>query len=115
MVYSVYELEEDLSKLLLCTVIPVENTFHHELAVRQNLITNRGILEAVHSLYYEGAADRPKRGAQVKKPAPGSFYRFIGIIQQLDLNYDLYSMSGNEILDLLPPEFNKWKGQRRLL
>ena len=115
MVYSVYELGEDLSKLLLCTAIPIENKFHHELAVRQSLITNRGILEAVHSLYFENAVDKPKRGAQVKKTAPGSFYRFIGIIQQLDLNYDLYSMSGNEILDLLPPEFNKWKGQRRLL
>ncbi len=115
MVYSVYELGENLSKLLLCTSIPIENKFHHELAGRQSLITNRGTLEAVHSLYYEEATDKPKRGAQVKKPAPGSFYRFIGIIQQLDLNYDLYSMSGNEILDFLPPEFNKWKGQNRLL
>jgi hypothetical protein len=115
MVYSVYELGENLSKLLLCSAIPIENKFHHELAGRQSLITNRGTLEAVHSLYYEQAANKPKRGAQVKKPAPGSFYRFIGIIQQLDLNYDLYSMSGNEILDLLPPEFNKWKGQRPLL
>jgi hypothetical protein len=111
MVYAVYELGEDLSKLLLCTDIPIENKFHHELAGRQSLITNRGTLEAVHTLYYEEAADKPKRGAQVKKPTPGSFYRFIGIIQQLDLNYDLYSMHGNEILDLLPPEFNKWKGQ----
>ena len=115
MVYSVYELGENLSKLLLCTAIPIENKFHHELAGRQNLITNRGTLEAVQELYLDQAADKPKRGAQVKKTAPGSFYRFIGIIQQLDLNYDLYSMSGNKILDLLPPEFNKWKGQIRLL
>ena len=111
MVYSVYGLGEDLSKLLLCSSIPIENKFHHELAGRQSFITNRGTLEAVHSLYYEQAVDKPKRGAQVKKPAPGSFYRFIGIIQQFDLNYDLYSMSGDEIIGLLPPEFNKWKGK----
>jgi len=110
MVYSVYGLGENLSKLLLCTSIPVENKFHHELAGRQSLITNRGSLEAVHSLYYEKANGKPKRGAQVKKPAPGTFYRFIGIIQQLDLNYDLYSMTGEEVLELLPAEFNKWKG-----
>jgi len=114
MVFSVYGLGADLSKLLLCTSIPIENKFHHELSVRQSLITNRGIIEAVHSLYYEEAADKPKRGAQVRKIAPGSFYRFIDIIQQLDLNYDLYSMSGEKVLDLLPPEFNKWKGQRPL-
>lgn len=115
MVYSVYELGENLSKLLLCTAIPIENKFHHELAVRQSLITNRGTLKAVHLLYYDEVGNKPKRGAQVKKPIPGGFYRFISIIQQLDLNYDLYSMSGNEILDFLPPEFNKWKGQRPIL
>jgi hypothetical protein len=26
-----------------------------------------------------------------------------------DLNYDLYSMTGEEVLQLLPAEFNKWK------
>lgn len=114
MVYSIYGLGEDLSKILLCSSVPIENKFHHELASRQSLITNRGILEAVHSLYYEEAGDKPKRGAQVKKTAPGSFNRFIGIIQLLDLNYDLYSMSGEQILDLLPSEFNKWKGQKPL-
>ncbi len=109
LVYSVYGLGADLSKLLLCTAIPIENKFHHELSVRQSLITNRGILEAVHSLYYEEAADKPKRGAQVKKTAPGTFYRFVDIIQQFDLNYDLYSMTGEEVLQLLPAEFNQWK------
>jgi hypothetical protein len=112
MVYSVYRLGDRLSKILLCTSIPIENKFHHELAGRQNLITNRGILEAVHSLYFEESGNRPKRGAQVKKAAPGTFYRFIDIIQQLDLNYDLYSMSGEEVLELLPPEFDRWRSPR---
>jgi len=114
LVYSVYGLNDDLSKLLLYTPPNIESTFHHQLAQRQSLITNRGALEAVHSLYFDETSDKPKRGAQVRKPSPGSFYRFIGIIQQLDLNYDLYSMSGNQILELLPPEFNKWIGQRKL-
>jgi len=111
LVYSVYGLGEDLARLLLCTPVPIENKFHHELASRQGLITNRGILEAVHRLYYQPAADKPRRGAQIKKNSPGGFYRFISIIQQLDLNYDLYSMSGDEIIALLPPEFDQWKTQ----
>ena len=114
LVYSVYGLGGDLCKLLLSTTIPVESKFHHELATRQGFITNQGILEAAHILYYDDLADKPKRGAQVKKTAPGTFYRFVDIIQQLDLNYDLYSMSGEEILGLLPLEFTKWKGQRPL-
>ncbi len=109
LVYTVYGLGEELSRLPLCTPLPVENTFHHQLAARQGLITNRGVMEAVHNLYYEAAAHKPKHGSQVKRLAPGSFFRFISIIQQLDLNYDLYSMTGDEVIDLLPPEFNRWK------
>ena len=40
--------------------------------------------------------------------APGSLYRFVGVIQQLDVTYDLYSMSGTEIVSLLPAEFHHW-------
>lgn len=31
------------------------------------------------------------------------------IMLNLDLNYDLYSMSGYEILEILPGDFDKWK------
>jgi hypothetical protein len=30
-------------------------------------------------------------------------------VQQLDFNYDLYGMRAEEILRLLPPEFDAWK------
>lgn len=33
----------------------------------------------------------------------------IKIMLNLDLNYDLYSMSGYEILEILPGDFDKWK------
>ena len=95
--------------MFLSTPLPIESKVHHELATRQSLITNRGIIEATHMLYYDESTDKPKRGVIVKKNKPGTLYRFIDVIQQLDLNYDLYSMSGEEVLELLPTEFNKWK------
>ena len=36
--------------------------------------------------------DRPKRGAASTKRKPGTLRRFVDLIQQLDLTYDLYSM-----------------------
>jgi hypothetical protein len=111
LVYTIYGLGERLSKLLLSTPLPIESKVHHELATRQSFITNIGIVEAAHILYYDEKADKPKRGVIVKKNKPGTLYRFIDIIQQLDLNYDLYSMTGEEVLQLLPAEFNQWKGQ----
>ena len=108
-VYTVYDLGEDISQLLLSTPPYIESKFNHELATRQSFITNKGIMEAAFRLYFDPSLKKPKRGAQLKKKAPGTLYRFIDVIQQLDLNYDLYSMTGNEIISILPAEFDKWK------
>jgi hypothetical protein len=109
LVYSVYGLGDDLSRLLLWTPLHLESKFHHELAGRQTLITNKGILEAADKMYFRESEGHPQKGALIKKKAPGTLQRFIDVIQQLDLTYDLYSMSGEEILALLPPEFDRWK------
>jgi hypothetical protein len=114
LVYSVYGLGDRLSRLLLWTPLHLESKFHHELAVRQTLITNKGILEAADKMYFKELEGKPKKGALVKKIAPGTLQRFIDIIQQLDLTYDLYSMSGEEILALLPSEFDEWKENKKV-
>jgi len=31
------------------------------------------------------------------------------VVQQLDLTHDLYSMTGEEVLSLLPSEFDEWR------
>jgi hypothetical protein len=110
LVYTVYGLNDDLSKLLLYTAPSIESTFHHQLAQRQSIITNKNLMKAAHLLYTSKLEGKPKFGALAKNKA-GTVYRFIDVIQQLDLNYDLYSMTGEEVLQLLPPEFDKWKGQ----
>ena len=107
LVYTVYGCGEMLSPLLLNTPLHIENKFCHELAVRPGLITNRGVMEATAHLYFDQRTQKPKRGAQIKN-APGTLYRFINVIQQLDLNYDLYSMSGAQVMALLPAEFRSW-------
>ena len=109
LVYTVYGWGDELSKLLLQTALSVESHFHHQIATRQSFITNRGIMEALHILYYDSLRNKPKRGPIMNKSAPGSLYRFVGVIQQLDVTYDLYSMSGPEIVSLLPAEFNHRK------
>jgi hypothetical protein len=108
LVYTLYGWGDELSKLLLSTDLSIESHFHHEIVSRQSVITNRGIMEALHILYYHNVQNKPKRGAVMNRNAPGSLYRFIDVIQQLDVTYDLYSMSGAEIVGLLPAEFNHW-------
>lgn len=108
LVYTVYGWGEELSKLPLHTPLAVESAIHHQIATRQSFITNRGIMEALHILYYDDTHQKPKRGPMMNHNAPGSLYRFIDVIQQLDVTYDLYSMSGPEVISLLPSEFSNW-------
>ena len=111
LVYTVYGLNDSLSKLLLYTAPSIESTFHHQLAQRQNIITNQGLMQAAHLIYLNNQEIKPKFGSMVKNKA-GTVFRFIDVIQQLDLNYDLYSMTGEEVLQLLPAEFNKWNNKQ---
>lgn len=110
LVYSVYGLDEGPAGLLLGTPPGVESKIYHELAVRLNLITNQGVMEAAFRLYHDPETARPKHGAEGRRDVPGSLHRFIAVVQQLDVTYDLYSMSGEEILGLLPAEFDAWRG-----
>jgi hypothetical protein len=108
LVYTVYGWGEELSKLLLRAPLSAQSQFHHEIAARQSVITNRGVMEALHILYFDESKNKARRGPVMTREAPGSLYRFIAVIQQLDLTYDLYSMSGPEIVDTLPTEFARW-------
>ncbi len=107
--YIMYLLHGESVPLLLYNPLSQTNKFHLELACRQGFITNRGIIEAANFLYFDDNRAIPKRGAAVTTRKPGTLFRFIDVVQQLDLNYDLYSMTGKEVLDLLPTEFNEWK------
>ncbi|GAB4373677.1 MAG: hypothetical protein Kow0062_10970 [Acidobacteriota bacterium] len=106
--FLVYRICNEDAPLLLSSPLHRENAFHHELASRQALLSNPSIIRAVHLLYRDERTGRPRRGAY-GKGKPGTLRRFVDVIQQLDLNYDLYSMSAEAIVDLLPTEFDRWK------
>jgi hypothetical protein len=60
-------------------------------------------------MYYDPGKANAKRGAYSSKRKPGTLLRFIDVVQQLDLTYDLYGMAGDQVLDLLPQEFDDWR------
>jgi len=96
----IYSLSDALNK---------SSKYYEELSSRQGLITNRGVIEAANLLYFDTKQRKPKRGAAVTSKKPGTIMRFIDVIQQFDLTHDLYSMTGEEVLALLPSEFDEWK------
>lgn len=77
-----------------------------QLQAYQNIGLNKGIIEAADSLYWDEKKKKLKKGAGSK--GAGTPRRFVTIIGQFELTYDLNSMEGAKILELFPEEFRKW-------
>lgn len=102
------ELQTD-SKIYLTGAPNKHGDLFEQLASRQEIATNRGVIEAATILYWDASKSNIKKGARAKNGA-GILRRFTGdIIPQYQMTYDLSSMSGREIVDLLPAEFDIWK------
>lgn len=109
--YEIYHLHQDYSRLFLTCPLYIHNDFIEQVASRQDIITNHSLIKAIDSLYWRtSAAGRtgPKKNSTNRK-VRGSLRRLLALVNQLDLTYDLYSMSKDDILSVLPNEFNSWK------
>jgi hypothetical protein len=112
--FKLYALHGERARLLLYPPVHQHGRFVFDLGWRRELVLNQGLVEAIDLLYWNTQTRRPKRGATTASN-PGSLRRFIAVIQQLDFNYDLFGMSGEEILDLLPDEFGAWMPTQKTL
>jgi hypothetical protein len=78
-----------------------------QLASRQELITNKAVVAAATKLYFDRGKDSPRRGFGGK--GPGSPRRLADLLNQLDLTWDLYAMSDDEVMAKLPSEFDRFR------
>jgi hypothetical protein len=107
--YSIYSLHgANNSSIFLYSPVNEHNDFIEQFASRPFIISHKNIVEAIHRLYFDAQGGQPKRGAQ-SRTRPGNIRRFVSVIQQFELTYDIYTMPADSILNLLPPEFDGWK------
>lgn len=78
-----------------------------QLASRQELVTNPTVMDVVRQLYFDSSTGRLKRGAARKNN--GGPRRLVDILSQFDVTYDLYSVSPEQLIALLPGEFDDFK------
>jgi hypothetical protein len=106
--YKLFAMHRERARLLLHPPVHQHGTFVYQLGSRRDLVTNRGLVEAIDLLYWDVRRNAPKRGATTET-RPGNLHRLIAVVQQLDFNWDLYGMRADEILRLLPSEFDAWQ------
>ena len=101
----------EVGRALLLPRVSIHPDMMEQIAARQEFVSNRSVLKAVDLLYLDtaGGGANLKRGSTNRRRA-GNVRRFVSMMQQLDLTYDLYALTGNQLIELLPsPEFDAWR------
>jgi len=104
----IYDFHKENSKLFLYNPLNKSGDFVLQLMGRQEIATNKAIIEVANRLYWDPRTLRPKRGASSKDFKPGTLRRFALVLSQLELTYDLQAVTPDELGLLLPSEFEKW-------
>jgi hypothetical protein len=92
---------------MLCNPLWKPGEIVEQLASRKELVTNRAVVELATRLYYNPATGSFKRGAG--SSVKGAPRRLAALFNQLDLTWYLYGMSADEVLNLLPKEFDRFR------
>ena len=110
-IYRLFGDDPDEAAIVLCQHPSKPGDFVEQLASRQERITNPAIIATANQLYYDNNSSKPKTGMSPNWPKSGTLRRYITLLDQLDLTYDLYSMTVDEILAVLPAEFDQKSAQ----
>lgn len=88
---------------------PVHQTgkLYIEITDRHNLLRSPGVVEAAGRLYFDSEKQAIRPG--VRSKAPGKIIRFATVLFQFDATWDLQSLSSEQVIELLPTEFDQYK------
>jgi len=96
----------ELARVFLCQKPHLRGAIIEEFAARQFYLNCRGVVEAANRLYMDRDRNSFKRGAAAK--GAGSSRRFISFLQQIERTYDLFSISPETLIAMLPGEYSKF-------
>jgi hypothetical protein len=103
--YDKYREHSEELKILLNGKLNTPGEFWGQTVTSQNIFNNVNVISALGTLFWDDENDIRKKGISDK-----SIIRRLSIVlAQFENTYDLHSMTAEEIIDLLPDEFLKFK------
>ena len=106
-IYKTHEDNPDRALAILCSQVSSPGELVENIQARQDIVRFPSIMEAVTMLYFDQNTGALKRGAGSK--SNGGARRFTSVLGQFDLTFDFYGMAPEQILELLPAEFNRFR------
>ena len=108
-VYKIHEDRPELAEFLLDGEPYLHTELFEQLASTNEIIVNPGLLSAVRRLYWDEETKSRKRGHADKALHTGSVRRIPPVFDQFKLTWEFSWMPVDEILELLPAEFDRFK------
>lgn len=87
--------------------LSVHGEILEQVGGRQQVLASRAIISAANKMYLDPTTQRPRKG--VAGSGRGSARRFGIVLRQLDLTYDPEVMADDDLIEILPEEFDVWK------
>jgi hypothetical protein len=106
-IYRAHRDNPDRAMALLCEPVSQPGDIVEQFASRQELVTNRVVMELVKTLYLDQESNRPRRGAAGK--GNGSARRLTDVLNQFDLTWDLHMVKVSDLIGMLPREFDRFR------
>lgn len=111
--YETYTQHGEDAWLILNQPVTAMEQFAERLAGKPIAFRSTSIVKLAHLLYTDQTTGRAKRGfgggGLEGQRSPGNLMRFIDVTDQLYMTYDVYGMTAEELLKLLPAEFDRWR------
>ena len=110
--YEVYMLHGERAWLMLDEPINSLSQFTLRVASKNEAFRSVGVVDLAHRLYGDLRTRRIKVGfgGQSRATAePGTLPRFLDVLDQLYMTYDVYGMTAEQLLPLLPAEFDRFR------
>ena len=110
--YDVWTRHGEDAWLLLNDRVSSMSQFTLRIVQTPEVFRSRGVVKLAHLLYADRDAGRLREGTRGTSNAtapPGSLPRLLAVLNHLSMNYDVYGMTAEQLLPLLPPEFDRFR------
>lgn len=104
--YRAHRDSPDRARVLLADPLHITTSEPFRLFIETPFINMDAPVELATSFFFNPETQKIRRGTGTK--GPGGMRRLLGVLQQLDLTFDIHTLSVKQLRGLLPNEFDKW-------
>lgn len=108
LIYTTHRDRPTRAMALLGTTISAPGEIVEQIASRAKLITCPAAVGAATRMYWQPQGGF-RKGAAGSEDTPGSSRRLASVLMQFDLTFDLHRLNENQLMTLLPHEFDRFK------